>query len=462
MCLSPVQVRRIDPVTRSTRIDVVPCGKCIECLRRKQSDYAFICSREARQSGGVFFLTLTYRNDSIPMAIVHETFDRTSGVVVDSLFAGFVKPEFESDARNRYYSVYEHSGFSIPVPVRYSPLLPSESYIKYGTFSGRPYYLERVNQDVRMYHSDDNLETNAFACPSLRRQDVKNWLKSSRQAYFRAYGYYPKFKYFEVGEYGPNTSRPHYHMMFYGCNEEVMRFFASRWHEMYGNYDLEVVTPRAGDSLDDAYQKVSRYLAKYLCKGEFEPQNVKDKYVERPRRVSSKRLGTDSLDDLRAYVLAFDVFGEYDPDRPPKDVLNNIPLLAERRYITTVDRSGRPVKVKIPKCIYEKCLSKTYGLSKEEKIRLGFRRSDETSFVLRVSHQRTLVHRKVSDYLKALNVQKHDHAIESIKRVLPEGASYASFSAAFREFADPDKITRSYSASAYRRELLYFYKQSKF
>lgn len=462
MCLNPVQIHRRDPVTGSSRIDVVPCGKCVECLKRKQSDYGFLCSREALMSGQVYFLTLTYANENIPMSVVHQTIDKDTGALVDELFAGFVKPEYEQLARDCYYSVYRHSGYSVPCPVSWSPLLPSVAYEKVGTVSGKIYFMNKINIDVRVHRDTENQVTQCFCCPSLRREDVKNWLKSSRMAYKRQFGYFPEFKYFEVGEYGPNTSRPHYHMMFYGIQDEVIRFFAARWYERYGTYDLERVEPRNGDDLKTAYEKVSKYLAKYLCKGEFDSPNSIAKYVERPRRVSSRRLGVESLADIRAYVLGFDLFGEYDPDRPPRKVVDNLPVLLTRRYMPRVNSRGDVVQIKIPSVIYEKCFSKTYGLSPEQIRNMGFSRSDEASAPVRLSHQRTLLRRKITDYVKALAIQSRDDAIRKARSINSSGLSLSAFRQVYDSISSVDRTTRLCAASASRNELFYFYQSSIF
>lgn len=46
---------------------VVPCGKCLACLKNKQSRVVVRCRREAEQRGSFAFMTLTYDDDHIPL-----------------------------------------------------------------------------------------------------------------------------------------------------------------------------------------------------------------------------------------------------------------------------------------------------------------------------------------------------------------------------------------------------------
>ena len=46
---------------------VVPCGKCLACLKNKQSSMVVRCKREAQQKGSFAFMTLTYDDDHLPL-----------------------------------------------------------------------------------------------------------------------------------------------------------------------------------------------------------------------------------------------------------------------------------------------------------------------------------------------------------------------------------------------------------
>lgn len=65
MCLYPVTLVRPkdewqDNQEQSTATRVVPCGKCIKCLKRRSNGWAFRLEQEQKRSTSSAFLTLTY------------------------------------------------------------------------------------------------------------------------------------------------------------------------------------------------------------------------------------------------------------------------------------------------------------------------------------------------------------------------------------------------------------------
>lgn len=69
MCYTPITlVNKKETVhTRNGSItNVVPCGKCPECLRRRQASWAFRLQQEQMQSTTACFLTTTYEDESLP------------------------------------------------------------------------------------------------------------------------------------------------------------------------------------------------------------------------------------------------------------------------------------------------------------------------------------------------------------------------------------------------------------
>lgn len=467
MCLNPVQIRRVNPLTHSSRIDVVPCGKCMECLRRKQSDYAFISSRQALESGNIVFMTLTYRPEALPFVGVFESVSLESGQVLDRSKIHKINPEYYEEVRSTYRSQFaDVCGQSVEVPTYFldtpSPLVEK----KFVTLlSGEVASFDFIKESGEVYgnkHVQCGTRERALVTPSLCRDDVKTWLKSSREAYKRQFGHRLDFKYFEVGEYGTKRSRPHYHILFYGISLLDAQFLANRWREQFGRVDIEEVTPRNGDTLQVAHEKVSRYLAKYLCKGEFEQEFVSCGYVERPRRVSSRRLGTENLDSLRAYILGFDVLGEYDPNCPPPHVLtrSSMDLLLSRRYLYKYDRNGNVITQKIPKAIVDRVYSVLYGKSQMERKRMGFVRSSrQACVVVRSSHSRSLLQRKILAYQKEMLAARDLADVRAASREGSFGPSSLDFRLAYSALQSASKSSRNASASRYRRELHAFYQR---
>lgn len=436
----------------------------MECLKRKQNDYAFIMSQHALTNSKLDLVTLTYRDSAIPFAGVLEAYVPETGEVVEKSGVFWLNDDYHHEIARAYYCNGSHSGHQMEVPIHYLSGLESarvEHHV--GIFFGSE--IDIVHDPVSVYRDKvgcvlPGAQVRAVVTSSLRRNDVKQAIKHARIRFRRLYGYNAKFTYFEVGEYGEKRSRPHYHLLFFNAPDEFLAIFREIWYNKYGNTDHEPVEARNGDSLAIAHEKVSRYLAKYLAKGSFEKSFVRDGYVERPRRISSKGIAHDQLPALRRYVLAFDVFGEYDPDKPPTAVLNNLDIIVSRRYLEFT-RDGQLYKLRIPNNLYEKVLRKDYGLSKDAREALGLCRSSKTSFVPRLSHLRTTLYRAVQSYKK-----KHYEAI--ISEIVLQASGFRSsgpsslrFRDAYAKVSGTVQKVRSQNAKIGWLKLRDFYSSSK-
>lgn len=148
MCTHPITVSR----TRkdgSTLTETFPCGKCAECRAKDQSSFAALSCLEAESAGSIGFLTLTYDNAHLPVLVTRHN----RGEVIMSEF-------FEID-----YCLTDPV-----VPVPYPGVLTDGSEV--------------------------------FACASLRREDVKLFVKAYRQDYFRRNGKRLDLRLTYFGEYG--------------------------------------------------------------------------------------------------------------------------------------------------------------------------------------------------------------------------------------------------------------------
>lgn len=62
MCLSPISIR-----THKGRISV-GCGKCVQCLQKRRSEWTFRLKIELRNCDSAFFITLTYDDENLPIS----------------------------------------------------------------------------------------------------------------------------------------------------------------------------------------------------------------------------------------------------------------------------------------------------------------------------------------------------------------------------------------------------------
>lgn len=283
-----------------TLCNVVPCGQCAECRKARQNSFTARAYRALQSHPYAYFITLTYRNESLPIAITTEVYQDI----------------YDEDTGEFYYNSLVSSS-----PLGFIDGHPEEDELRSKVLS------RRASRSPRVVRSDVVSDLGAFLelvpglkmqyvlTPSLRRFDVREWLKTSRIQYERDYGCkLSDFVYLLVGEYGPNTCRPHYHMLL--MSDVDMRFeidwMCERWNKKYGFTLVEKVKYVNEDGTDGAYL-VSRYLGKYMCKGKDECKSVRDGVSEKPRICASMKLGDDEFfDKLHSYYYCFDLFGKYD------------------------------------------------------------------------------------------------------------------------------------------------------
>lgn len=147
MCVSPISIKR--QYGQYTRVDIVPCGKCPECLKKQQNGFVVRCIEEARKTGMMWFITLTYNNKSVPK---REFVDSDSGevVLVNSLNREDIK-KWKREVRRSYQKTYNRSfpNFSFLICGEYGPrtFRPHYHGVIFGLDKFHINYLEKYWQD---------------------------------------------------------------------------------------------------------------------------------------------------------------------------------------------------------------------------------------------------------------------------------------------------------------------------
>lgn len=342
----PKRYRDIYPMYRN--YIQVPCGKCIACLRNRQNAMVSRLYAEADKRGTFAFVTLTYDDEHLPLAETCYRVDKSTGEE-ERIGLEYVAKDGTVSIDTKPRIIHGHRAKCLQASMLMSNIKPGRV----------PRYIDRPLFDV------DGFEYYARITPSANREDVRLWLKSGRVEYERTFGHkLPEFKYACVTEYGPKTCRPHYHLCFLGLPESEVRWLVARW--TYGRMvDVKMVKRVNGDS-SDGFRLASAYIGKYMSKGKFECQSVKDCTAQRPRLMQSVGLGAVLADKLREYLYAFDYVGHYDPmtlfnyDRQaymsPSEVQS---LVAEvsRRFVYTIgtnERTKEPIRLPVPRIIRQR------------------------------------------------------------------------------------------------------------
>lgn len=126
-----------------------------------------------------------------------------------------------------------------PYVMKYIDLLkPTSNNTFYGsTVKWRKWKVDSIKKKYSRAHeifprmskeSYDMLKKNGFKLLFFPKDEVQNWIKRGRQMFFRDKGYRCNISYFIVQEYGPKTSRPHFHLLMFGINySDYMHYFGN-------------------------------------------------------------------------------------------------------------------------------------------------------------------------------------------------------------------------------------------
>lgn len=130
-----------------------------------------------------------------------------------------------------------------------------------------------------------------YLSPAIDRSVLQGWIKRARENFYLDNGYRPKWKYFIVEEYGPKTSRPHIHLLWWGISkEDYIKYLGKPWSRDYG-----ARKPHYKFGTDKDRRCIARYISKYVSKGVFESPLVLDGLSPKPFRSISHGIGEELL-----------------------------------------------------------------------------------------------------------------------------------------------------------------------
>lgn len=321
---------------------VVPCGKCFECLKNRQNDIVVRTCIEAEKRGSMHLVTLTYEDDDLPLSFFIEAIDKVTGeVFVDRNSYVLDKKQF-SDIYRKYIPIFKEK-----VKSTYACFIELDLKESLPLINDLPDF-------------DDNYEYHYYLTPSLRRRDVRYWLKRARVKYLRTFGQpLPEFSYIFQGEFGPKTVRPHYHCLFLGLNDDQVQFLCDWWK--LGFYNWKRVR-RVNKDGTNGFQICARYVSKYLCKYDlFKSNSEIQGKVEKPRLCVSQSYGYDGSDSVLSYYCGYDLLGKYDLNKIQNFTDSQVDYLSYLvNYRNSYDLGG--YSYKIPKYLVRKYFyRKGYG-----------------------------------------------------------------------------------------------------
>lgn len=382
----------------------VPCGKCSDCLRQKQNDLATRVVRQAKRDGNFVFVTLTFKEESLPVACSTQFVDKNTGEMINS--------ERPLISKNM---VYQQKVVDKPI-------------------GKNPRYVDELYEDF-----DKDYALNIRFTPSLDRKKFRLYLKRKRLEFERKGNSLPEFKYVCVGEYGPKTCRPHFHICMTGIDKKTTEDLFSEWNDNFGDVQVKQVKMVNSDG-SYGYAIAAKYVGKYMCKGKFECPSVIQGFAEKPRICISNDFGTYLSEQDIAYYMAFDLYGIYNP--------NDLSHFAEYQVLNLISEISKRARVDV--------FGFKYSLPKNMKRKLFYEKVQNEKDEVR--YEPTQI-QALRNYL----LQKFylDSLLEDLRTAgfeVPE----ESISKAFAQFKSSQKVAAQFKRIRQERDLSSFYGQSNF
>lgn len=306
MCLTPIYIKKGyyigdngEPVPH---YEQYPCGKCLECIKQKQLETAVLSMEEAKKYDTIHFVTLTYNDDTVPIARVTEYVDLDTGDVETDY-----KPTLEKKSNGKYGLKKRDVKFVDQCRVKII-----RSQVLKNAKKGKSCYVVERNIPC-----SNRLAFDTYYL-SLRRKDVSSSIKRFRQEYVRKTGKNLDFSYYGAGEYGSQTYRPHYHFLFFGLTQEQVDWLCHRWNEEFGFTGCIEISKADTES----QIRISNYVAKYITKAPcaFEDEKgfvnrLESRYVEQCRKFGSLNFGiSQDFEKIKESIIGDADLNVYDQE----------------------------------------------------------------------------------------------------------------------------------------------------
>lgn len=363
MCYQPITIKT--PQGYRT----VPCGHCLECLRKYQSDWSNRMFEELKSHNGkAVFFTLTYDEDNVPKNYLYDYqifrspsdygFDNT---YVDEKGKERVKPEFKGQRKHRRVSPSveleeigldcskiidfnvkrdNHKQFMASIKKIYADYLDtitttrldSDNTVSSSCTDGsntNPYsydfdgfegdYFEFQEEIKEVVEDDDYLavqqldgyrERPIMMFNSVRKKDVQDWIKRARERRrkdAKKTGMPEQtFSFYITSEYGPRTLRPHYHGVLFGVTVRDTMDMVVDWQKHHGRRI-------SWDNVDLSKGDMS-YCAKYCSKGFYEhPLCSKDFFYPKAIKKDDVDIRPFTEYHSKHYERCIELFGMDEP-----------------------------------------------------------------------------------------------------------------------------------------------------
>lgn len=205
-CFKPVSIRDC-----FGRVQMVGCGSCPACQELKRNSLSNRLALEEHRSKFCSFVTLTYDETLLPIVDVSRLFSASDDEVVD-LQQNY---DFNED-------------FSTPTVVNTEEL--RNSVISYNKH--RAFYKANFSVNRNVTYEDNQVAV-------LVNRHLQLFIKRFRKYVSKKYN--EKIRYYAIGEYGTQSLRPHWHILFFYSSTQLARDFENVLQ--FGSKSRPIQTP---------------------------------------------------------------------------------------------------------------------------------------------------------------------------------------------------------------------------
>lgn len=205
-CFKPVSIRDC-----FGRVQMVGCGSCPACQELKRNSLSNRLALEEHRSKYCSFVTLTYDEAHLPIVDVSRLFSAVDGEIVNLQ----QNHDFNED-------------FSTPTVVNTEEL--RDSVILYNKH--RSFYKSNFSVNRNVTYEDNQVAV-------LVNRHLQLFIKRFRKYVSKKYN--EKIRYYAIGEYGVQSLRPHWHILFFYSSSELARDFEDV--QQFGTESRPIQTP---------------------------------------------------------------------------------------------------------------------------------------------------------------------------------------------------------------------------
>lgn len=250
---------------------VTPCGHCEACRTHKSNRLHNLIDLHSTSYKYCLFVTLKYNQTNIPKAKLYDIDTKTCLINEDGVILAECDKLSDKNKTKLYNKVLSKQGRSLPYGI--IPYLDSHDLrlfmVRLRQRISTKFTRVRKTHDTKLYR----------LIPNKFRTDEK-------------------FTYYGIGEYGPKTFRPHFHILFFFNESQTLQALERHIHKAWqmGHCDLRL-----------ADNNVSSYVSSYVASTMSLPKIYDSAHI-RPFVRKSLHFAHDAQEDFKAQIIDFEYY----------------------------------------------------------------------------------------------------------------------------------------------------------